>query len=228
MVGARNPNFVETQVAVVHADVPKLFAEVADLNARQGPVVLQGADLDKEWLDSVVRLVDDQTSKYYRMRRLDPDRAGPEFGRCDSRCVDHELICRHVECRCRLEIGHVGAVAELCLAVASNDVQVQSLRQPYISLLLARESLQALDKHCTVQMNRRRARRICEVRLKIAGFVDFAKHLRLKLHHLMDKFPPHGEFLFLRHAVVLERLVEHLWMLLEELLHLFDLSVDFV
>ena len=129
--------------AVVDAVEAHLLSAVADLDARQGHVVLVVSDLADEGLDAVILPFDDHLSEENAFPGHFAEVANPEFNGGLCRRVEHEFSGVDVIGGGCLDASDVGAVAELGHAVAAHFLG-RAAFQEQVSVLLRAESLDGL------------------------------------------------------------------------------------
>lgn len=112
---------------------------------------LQIAQLDHEWLDTKILIINDQSSVDYSVRRKSAQVSRPKF--CSRSCwgVDYKLISALVECGRRFYAGNVRTMAELSLSVATQNVALAHLIEPASSLLLVSHNLDSHHEHGVVE-----------------------------------------------------------------------------
>lgn len=114
-----------------------LGADLTRLDARHERMVFEGSDLSDEEMGSHVLSVEDQTRLHRRVGGHDAQGTDPPLGRGDEGRVEVERLRRVVVRRDGLELLHVGAVTQLRLSVAAEDLVVETLGHP-VGLLLVR------------------------------------------------------------------------------------------
>ena len=152
---AGNANVVESGPTVVLREVALLGTEVTSLHTGQVLPGVQVAELNHEWLDAVVHLVDLKSGKDNSMRSVTSQITRPVLGRCKSGAVDHKLIRGLVQSGSGLNASDVGAVTELSLGVATPDPGLLDEGHPFLLLLFGGESLHGKIEHGVLETHTR-------------------------------------------------------------------------
>jgi hypothetical protein len=118
-------------------------------------------------------------------------------------------------------------MTELCLRVASDNIQIVSERHPFLLLLWTCKRINALCEHRLVQVKRagKTAKAIGPLIHQHVIAVS-SEELGLDLHHSLEASPHHMELFFSSHVIVVQLLSNELWMLLDQLVHLLSEVVN--
>lgn len=127
---------VEEEEAVVHGVIAELGANVTNVNIRQRLVCLHVTDLNAEWGRAVRLALDDELSHDHGVVCCAAEGADPPLAGSEMWGVQGEGLVLLVPGRCGLEASDVGAVTELSLSVASDDLVVVGLGEPHLLLFL--------------------------------------------------------------------------------------------
>jgi hypothetical protein len=126
---------VEEEEAVVHGVVTELGTDVANVDVLERLVGLEIADLDAEGGRAVRLALDDQLRHDNCVVGSAAQRTNPPFACREMGRVDGEGLVVLVPCGGRLEAADIGAVAQLCLRIAADDLVVVGLGEPLLLLL---------------------------------------------------------------------------------------------
>jgi hypothetical protein len=126
---------VEEQETIVHGVVTEFGANVTNVDVLERLVGLQIADLDAEGSRAVGLALDDQLRHDDCVVGSAAQRTNPPFACREMRRVDGEGFVVLVPGGGCLETTNVGAVAQLCLRIAADDLVVVGFGEPYFLLL---------------------------------------------------------------------------------------------
>lgn len=113
-----------------------LGSNIADLNTREGLVILQGADGNHKDMGAIVLIVDKQSSLNHSMSADSAETPDPPLGGGEGGAVDLPFVHVADEGGCSLELAEVGSVAEFRLGVASNDLELFGGWDPLFNLFI--------------------------------------------------------------------------------------------
>jgi hypothetical protein len=126
---------VEEQEAIVHGVVTEFGANVTNVDVLEWLVGLQIADLDAEGSRAVGLALDDQLRHDDCVVGSAAQRTNPPFARREMGRVDGEGLVVLIPGGGCLETTDVGAVAQLCLRIAADDLVVVGFGEPHFLLL---------------------------------------------------------------------------------------------
>ena len=126
---------VEEEETVVHGVVTELGTDVANVDVVERLVGLEVADLDAEGSRSIGLALDDELRHDDCVVGSAAQRTDPPLACCEVGRVDGEGLVVLVPCGSRLEAADVGAVTQLCLRIAADDLVVVGLGEPLLLLL---------------------------------------------------------------------------------------------
>jgi len=138
---AGNAHFVERGPSVVLGAVANLGSEITTLNTGEDFPRLHVPDLYHEGLHTVFISIDDETGEDDSMATEAAKVAWPVLGGLNARSIDDELVCGHVKRGSSQKASDVRTMADLCLSVAAEDVQVGDQGEPFGFLLGVRQVL---------------------------------------------------------------------------------------
>lgn len=154
---ARNPYLVKNKPAVVFTVVAELRTKVTALNTWHPLVSALLSYLHNERRNPVVMVFDDQSGHHKRVVGVPSHLTWPPLGRSYGRRVNYKLLSGFIVGGCCFQLSNVRTMTKLCLAVATNQIQVQGLLQPFLFLLICRKLSNALHEHCLMESNHRLA-----------------------------------------------------------------------
>jgi hypothetical protein len=131
----RHLNLVEEQKSIVHGVVTELGADIPDVNILQRLVGLEIANLHAERCWAVRLAVDYELSHDNRVVGSTAERTNPPLACREMGRVNGESLVVGVPRSRRLQAANVGAMAELGLGVASDDLVVVGEGEPFLLLL---------------------------------------------------------------------------------------------
>ena len=137
-VGARHPDVVEGEPAVVDTGEAGLAAAVADRHARHRPAAII-TDRHEDAVDAVAALVGHELGKDRRHPGVAGGVADVVLAAHDRRSVDDELVRGPVVGRGRQQVLDVGAVPRLAHREAAGDAEVEHRREMVVEVALGAE-----------------------------------------------------------------------------------------
>lgn len=140
--------------AIVHLvkAVVCLGSDISDLNAREGLVVVKGAKRDYKDMGTIIFTLDKDPGLDDCVSAERTEASDPPLGCCEGCAVDLPLVGLLDKCGSGLELGQVGSVTQLCLGVATDNLELLCGRDPLFDLLLG--SLRCDDRdECTVMQH---------------------------------------------------------------------------
>jgi hypothetical protein len=218
---------VEADPPVVGNVEPHLRATITNLAPRHGLESRRVSDLHHERPHAKVISIDFKPRKDHCMS-AEAKVSRPELRRFYVRCVDHPLVCLHVQCRRRLKISHIRPMTKLSLCVASNDVQISCRLVPFRLLLFTTKKLDAHDKHHLVLGDRRRSFSEVVVPYEPILCIMLAENLGSIAHDQVDLTPDFVELVFAWHIISVHVLLEKFRVFLAKLVQLSNFVVHSV
>lgn len=113
-----------------------LGSNIADFNARERLVILQGADRNHKNVSAIILAIDKQPSLDYSMSANGAEATDPPLGCSEGGAVDFPLVRVADEGGCSLELAEIGSVAEFGLRIASNDLKLFGWWDPLFDLFI--------------------------------------------------------------------------------------------
>lgn len=139
--------------AVVHLveTVVGLGSDISDLNTREGLMVIKGAKRDHKDVSAIIFTLNKDPGLYDGMGTKSTQTTDPPLGSRERCAVDLPLVSLLDKSGSGLELGQVGSVAQLCLGVASDDLELFCGRDPLFDLLLGSLRCDDRDEGAVVQ-----------------------------------------------------------------------------
>ena len=147
---SRNADIFKGAPPVTSGVISQLRTHVTNPDAPPQSPRLGVSQLHYKWVHAMYFSIDDKFGKHDGVTGVG-EVSGPEFGGCDRRGVDCELVGRLVKGGGCLEAGDIRSVAQLSLHVGSNYFQALSQWHPLLCLSFRRQILDAQTKYGLMQ-----------------------------------------------------------------------------
>lgn len=139
--------------AIVHLveTVVGLGSDISNLNSRERLMVVKGAKRDHKDVSAIIFTLNKDPSLHDGMGTQSAQTSDPPLGSRERCAVDLPLVGLLDKGGSGLELGQVGSVAQLCLGVASDNLELFCRRDPLFDLLLGSLRCNDGDEGAVVQ-----------------------------------------------------------------------------